>query len=180
MKKEEKKVMIQEISNILKTFESISLLFVNFKKIKGKDVANLRKKFRKDGITYRVLKTDLLRIAARDTGMDIDPAVFKGHVAMAITSGEPSELAKRFVELKDSEENTMFDIKGGFVEGKWLTATQIVELSKLPPKSVLVGKLLYLVKSPISRLVTVLLKPERDFVTVLSQIKDKKEQLSAA
>jgi len=37
---------------------------------------------------------------------------------------------------------------------------------------------LYLMNSPLRRLVTVLKKPENDFVSVLSQIKDKKEQLA--
>ena len=54
-----------------------------------------------------------------------------------------------------------------------------MELSKLPPKPVIVGKLLYLFNSPIQRLVTVLSKSERDLVTVLSQIKDKKESIAA-
>jgi large subunit ribosomal protein L10 len=180
MKKEEKKVMVEAISEKLKKLDSTSLLFLDFKKIKGKEVADLRKSLKKDGVIYRVVKTDLLRIAARNVGVEIDPSVFRGNVAMAITSREPNELAKKFVEIKDKEENSMFDVKGGFVEGKWLTSVQIVELSKLPLKPVLVGKLLYFINSPLLRLVTVLSKPERDLVTVLGQVKDKKEQLNAA
>ncbi|MGB9694429.1 MAG: 50S ribosomal protein L10 [Caldisericaceae bacterium] len=180
MKKEEKKVMIEEISEKLKELDSTSVLFVDFKRIKGNDIANLRKTLKKNGIVYRVVKSDLLRIAARDVKVDMDPSVFKGNVALAITKGEPNELAKTFVDLKDKDEASLFEVKGAFVEGSWLNTAQVVELSKLPPKPVLVGKLLYLINSPLSRLVTVLSKPERDLVTVLNQVKENKEQLGAA
>lgn len=180
MKKEEKKVMIEEISEKLKELNKSSVLFVDFKRIKGNDIANLRKTLKGDGVVYRVVKSDLLRIAARNVGVEIDPQVFRGNVAMAITTGEPNDLAKRFVELKDKEENTMFAVKGGFVQGNWLNAAQVSELSKLPSKEVLLGKLLYLINSPLSRLVTVLSKPERDLVNVLNKVKENKEQLSAA
>jgi Ribosomal protein L10 len=92
---------------------------------------------------------------------------------------DPTELAKKFVEAKDADEKPFFEMKGGFVDGKYLNGAELVELSKLPPKPVIVGKLLYLLNSPIQRLVTVLSKPERDLVTVLNQIKDKKESIAA-
>jgi len=179
MKREEKRKIIDEIEEKLKKINEQSVLFVDFKSIKANDIANLRKDFRSSGIYYRVIKNDLLRIACSELGVSLPKKVFTGNVALVVSSMDPTELAKKFVEAKDEGEKPLFEMKGGFVDGKYLEDEEIVELSKLPPKPVIVGKLLYLLNSPIQRLVTVLSKPERDLVTVLNQIKDKKESIAA-
>lgn len=179
MKKEEKKIIIEEIKAKLQEVEKTSLLFVDFGKVKANKVAELRKDFRKSGVYYRVLKADLLRIAFKELGYDSDSSLFRGNVALAAFPGDATELAKKFSEIKDEEANPIFKFKGGFVEGKWYGADRVVLLSKLPPKTVLIAQLLYLVNSPLSRLVTVLSKPQRDLVTVLSQIKDNKQPNAA-
>jgi large subunit ribosomal protein L10 len=179
MKKEEKKLLIEEIEKRLQSIEQSTLLFVDFGRVKANSIAGLRKDFRKTGVFYKVVKTDLLRIACKNLRIKVDANLFKGNVAMATFAGEPTELAKKFSEIKDEEGNLLFNFKGGFVDGKWYDANEIGALSKLPPKSILVAQLLYLVNSPISRLVTVLSKPQRDFVTVLNQIKENMQQGAA-
>lgn len=179
MKREEKRKIIDEIEEKLKMIKEQSVFFIDFKNIKANDITNLRKDFKLSGIYYRVVKNDLLRIACKELGVEVPANIFVGNVALAVSSMDPTELAKKFVEAKDADEKPFFEMKGGFVDGKYLTGAELVELSKLPPKPVIVGKLLYLLNSPIQRLVTVLSKPERDLVTVLNQIKDKKESIAA-
>lgn len=179
MKREEKRKIIDEIKEKLSLLDRESVFFVDFKSIKANDITNLRKEFKNSNIYYRVVKNDLLRIACKELNIELTPNIFKGNVALAVSTIDPTELAKKFVEAKDADEKPFFELKGGFVEGKFLTGSELVELSKLPPKPVIVGKLLYLMNSPIQRLVTVLSKPQRDLVTVLNQIKDKKENLAA-
>ncbi|MGB9769921.1 MULTISPECIES: 50S ribosomal protein L10 [Caldisericum] len=179
MKREEKRKIIDEIEENLKKLKEQSVFFVDFKSIKGNDITNLRKDFKLSGIYYRVVKNDLLRIACKELSIEVPHNIFVGNVALVVSSMDPTELAKKFVEAKDADEKPFFEMKGGFVDGKYLTGPELVELSKLPPKPVIIGKLLYLLNSPIQRLVTVLSKPERDLVTVLNQIKDKKESIAA-
>lgn len=179
MKKEEKKVIIEEIKAKLQEVEKTSLLFVDFGRVKANEIAELRKDFRKSGINYRVVKADLLRIVFKELGYDSDSSLFRGSVAMAAFPGDATELARKFSEVKDEEGNPIFKFKGGFVEGKWYGADTIILLSKLPPKTVLIAQLLYLINLPLSRLATVLSKPQRDLVTVLNQIKDNKQHIAA-
>lgn len=181
MKREEKRKILDEIKEQLAKINSATVMFVDFKSIKANEIAALRKSFKSGEayIYYRVVKNNLLKLACKELGISVGDNVFKGNVALVISSIDSTELAKKFVEAKAADETSLFELKGGFVEGKYLSGKELIELSKLPPKPVIVGKLLYLINSPIQRLVTVLSKPERDLVTVLNQIKDKKESLAA-
>ncbi|MCX6087674.1 MAG: 50S ribosomal protein L10 [Caldiserica bacterium] len=178
MNRGEKKRVLEELKDNLKNVESKNLIFVNFKDVKGNEISELRKSLKSDNILYKVVKTNLLQIAVRDLGLSVDESIFKGPAAIAINDGEASILAKKFADLKDAQDNQLFDIKGGLIGNRWYSGAEVIEISKLPPRDVILGKLLYLMNSPLRRLVTVLKKPENDFVSVLSQIKDKKEQLA--
>lgn len=178
MNREEKRKVIEEIKSNLQKIDKTNLLFLDFKSTKGTEIAELRKSFKEEGIFYKVIKTDFLRIASQETGVKVGENIFKGPLAIAIQSGDPSLFAKRFVTLKTSEDKPLFEVRGGFIEGKWYQGEEIIRISELPSKGVLISQLLYLIKSPLSRLVTVLKKPEADFVGILNQIGSKKEQFA--
>jgi large subunit ribosomal protein L10 len=175
MKREEKRNIIDEVEEKLKLIEKESVYFVDFKNIKGNSIADLRKNFKSSGIYYRVVKNDLLRIACKELGLNVGKDIFNGNVAVVSAQGDPTELAKKLIDLKDEEDKPFFEFKGGFVDRKYFSKNELVALSKLPPKPVIIGQLLYLLNSPIQRLVPVLSKPERDLVTVLDQIKNNKQ-----
>jgi len=67
-------------------------------------------------------------------------------------------------------------IKGGLVEGKAVSADDVVELAKLPSKDVLRAMLLGTLQAPCSQLVGVMNQKVASLVYVLSAVKDKKEQ----
>jgi large subunit ribosomal protein L10 len=60
-----------------------------------------------------------------------------------------------------------------------LPASQVKDIASLPGRQELIAKLLYLLQSPITRIVRVLAAVPRDFVVVLEQVRIKKEQASA-
>lgn len=178
MNKDEKQQVVNDLKKNLENFESKNLVFVDFKGIKGVQVAELRKSLKAEDIFYRVVKANLLKIVLDELKIKVDKNVFEGSVAVVANSGDISGMAKKFTELKDEQDNPIFQIKGGLIDSKWYSGVDVVAISKLPSMEVLIGKLLFLINSPLRRFVTVLKKPENDFVSVLNQIKDKKEQLA--
>jgi len=179
MRKEEKIEVVKEMAEKLKGQKN--LLLVDFSGIKGNEVATFRKVIKKDDIYYKVVKTSLLERALKKAGFKkLDESLFKGSVGVALSEQEPVMLVKKFVELKNEDDKPIFKIKKGLIEGKWISKEDIEKIAKLPSKEELLSKLVYLVQSPLSRLVTVFQKPERDFVVVLGQIKDKKEEAEKA
>ncbi len=178
MRKDKKAEVIKEMSEKLKGQKN--LLLVDFSGIKATDAANFRKEIKREGIFYRVVKGNLLRIAFKNAGFEIDDKYFEGPVAVAIHENDPVVLAKKFVDFKDEEEKPVFKVKLGLVDGQWTSAKDIARIAELPSKEELLSKLVYLLNSPIQRLVTVLEKPIKDFVVVLDQVKNKKEEAEKA
>jgi len=175
MRKEKKKEVIEEMTEKLKGQKN--LLIVDFTGIKANDAANFRKIAKKQGVYYKVVKANLLEIAFKNAGLEVEESLFEGPVAVAIHESDPVVLAKTVVDFKNEEEDrALFKVKKGLVEGQWFSGADIEKIAKLPSKEELLSKLVYLLNSPIQRLVTVLEKPIKDFVVVLDQIKDKAEK----
>ncbi len=178
MRKEKKAEVVKEMSGKIKGQKN--LLLVDFSGIKATDAANFRKEIKREEVYYRVVKGNLLRIAFKNAGFELEDKLFEGSVAIAIHKSDPVVLAKEFVDFKDEEEKPIFKVKIGLVDGIWTSAEDIERIAELPSKEELLSKLVYLLNSPIQRLVTVLEKPIKDFAVVLGQIKDKKEDAEKA
>ncbi len=175
MRKEKKKEVIEEMTEKLKGQKN--LLIVDFTGIKANDAANFRKLAKKRGVYYKVVKANLLELAFKNAGFEVEESLFEGPVAVAIHDSDPVVLAKTLVDFKNEEEDKpLFKVKKGLVEGQWFSGADIERIAKLPSREELLSKLVYLLNSPIQRLVTVLEKPIKDFVVVLDQIKDKAEK----
>ena len=178
MRKEKKAEVIKEMTEKLK--DQKNLLLVDFSGIKANDAASFRKEIKKEGIFYRIVKGNLLRIAFKNASLELDDKFFEGPVGIAIHESDPVILAKKFVDFQDENEKPIFKVKIGLVDGQWISAEDIKRIAELPSKDELLSKLVYLLNSPIQRLVTVLEKPVKDFVVVLDQVKNKKEEAGKA
>jgi large subunit ribosomal protein L10 len=69
-------------------------------------------------------------------------------------------------------------VRIGFVEGQVLSPGQITALAELPPREVVLGRMLSGMQSPLAGLVGVLQGVLRQFMYALQAIKDAKEQAS--
>ena len=70
-------------------------------------------------------------------------------------------------EQKAGKAGDVFKIKGGYLDGKPLTAEQVIALADLPTMPVLRAKLLGLFSAPASKLVHTLAEPARQMAAVL-------------
>ncbi len=130
----------------------------------------LKSSLRANGASYNVVKNRMLN---RALPMDASE-LLKGQTAMIYGEGDVVEVAK--VIKKFTAKNQKPVVKGGFVEGKPVSAADVVELAKLPSKDVLRAMLLGTLQAPCSQLVGVMNQKVASLVYVLSAVKDKKEQ----
>ena len=87
---------------------------------------------------YAVVKNTLTKIAARDAGMPVPEELLTGPSAVAFINGDPVTAAK---SLRDfAKTNPLLVIKGGVLDGKFLTPTQIGKLADLESREVLLSK----------------------------------------
>jgi len=137
-------------------------------------VTTLRRELRGAGAEYMVVKNTLLRLAAKDTDMELLSDHFHGPIAVALWGGDPVAVVKIMTEF--SQEYPAFEIKAGLLEGHVLTPEQVKRLASLPSKEVLIAQLLSLLQAVPTRLVRAINAPLQKLGWVLNAIKETREQ----
>jgi large subunit ribosomal protein L10 len=168
--KQQKEQSVQALTDGLKNAKSA--VFANFQGLKVSESEELRGICRNQNITYIASKKTLLKKALADNGLDIDPKTFEGGVSAVL--GNEDEVAPAQVIADFAKKHEVVDIFGGILEGKFIDADKVKELSKLPNKQQLLGQLVGTINAPVSGFVNVLAGNMRGLVNVLNGIKDAK------
>lgn len=139
------------------------------------EVEDLRAKLRSEGMTYRVTKNTLLRLAvAGNSAMkDIKPESFTGPMALAM--GFDDEVAPARVVFQWAKDHEALEIVGALTgEGELLDAAQVKALASLPSREQLLAQVVGTIAAPLSGFVGVMSANVRGIVQVLNAIKDVK------
>ena len=167
----EKVAMIAEIKTTMQNAKG--LVLADFRGIKVAQDTKLRRKMREAGVEYSVIKNNMAGIAAKEAGIEGLDNYLKGPLAMVSSKNDPVAPAKLISEfIKD---NRIMEIKGGLVEGKVIDADAVKALANLPPREVLIARLLGSMQSPISGFVNVLQGNIRNLVYTLDAVRQQKE-----
>ena len=174
MKKEQK---AETIDTLEETFNKSSVgVLTDYRGLTNMEITALRRRIQAAGGDYKVVKNTLARFAAERAGIEELAGQLKGPVAIAfgyddITSA-PKALAAWLNETKIEME-----IKGGFYGDRVLSAKDVMTLSTLPPREVLIARVLGQMNAPISGLVNCLAGPMRGLAQVLqAQIQKMEEE----
>lgn len=130
------------------------------------EVEKLRAAMRDAKTRYKVTKNRLARLALKGTQYEVLDDVFKGITAIA-TSSDPVETAK--ATTKFANDNDKFTVVAGAMDGKLLTAEQLVQLSKMPPIEELRAKLIGLLQAPAQKVAGVMSAPAAKLVRTLPE-----------
>lgn len=161
----EKKAQI--IERLSESFSKCSIgILTDYRGLTTSEMTVLRRKLQESGSNYQVVKNTLARLAAERAGQkDLDSS-FEGPIAIAFGYGDitlPTKILSRYIE----DSKTSLSIKGGFLRDRLLTSQEVVILAKLPPREILLARVIGQMKSPISALVSCLNSPIRGIVGVL-------------
>lgn len=141
------------------------------------EIKELRAALRSEGISYRVSKNTLLRIAVKDTPAlaGIDPGAFTGPMALAM--GFDDEVAPARVVFQYAKTHKALEIVGAIsAEGRLLSAAEVKALAVLPTREQLLGTVVGTIAAPLSGFVAVLGGNVRSIVNVLNAIKEAEEK----
>ena len=154
-KQAEVEALVEKLQN------SVSGVLVQYQGITVEDDTKMRAALRKAGVEYTVMKNTLTGRACDIAGYGDMKAHLTGMTALAISQDDPIAPAKILKEYDDKVES--FKIKAGYIDGKVVDADTVMQLASIPPKEVLLGKLLGSLKSPLCKLCAVLnAKIEKD------------------
>jgi large subunit ribosomal protein L10 len=98
---------------------------------------------------YKVAKNTLVKIAAKEAGVDVDESLLAGPSAIAFVKGDPVTAAKSLKNFQ--KENPFLVIKGGIFEGKRVTTAEIMKLADLESREVLLAKLAGAMKASMAK-----------------------------
>jgi large subunit ribosomal protein L10 len=139
--------VVSEIAEKLQ--KSSSAVVVNYKGLTVEEVTELRTKFREAGVEYKVYKNTLVRRAAKEVGIEqFNDELLIGTNAIAFGYEDPVAPARIVSDFIKT--HPKMELKMGVVEGEFYDQNQIVELSNIPSREVLIAKLLGSLKAPVS------------------------------
>lgn len=147
---------------------------LGYKGVSVPQVTELRAKVRATGAGYMVVKNRLALRAIEGQPLDELKDQFSGPTAVAYSNDDPVALAKTLTEF--AKDVPVMEFRGGLLNGQLVGAEQIKEIANLPSREDLLAKLLFLLKSPVTRFVRTLGAIPRDFVVVLSEVARAREQ----
>lgn len=147
---------------------------------RGLDVgalAELRRALRDAGGEYKIYKNTLVRLAARDLGLEIDDLLV-GPTALAFVGerpdgsmGDGAAVAKA---LKDfAKTNDALVIKGGVLDDELVSADELKALAELPSREVLLAQIAGAFQAPMAKFAGLLAAVPRDFAYGLQALIEK-------
>ena len=133
----QKEQEVKELAAKLK--EAKVVLLTDYRGITVSDVTKLRADLRETKSEYKVIKNNIIKRALDANGENELDSLLEGPTALVIGNEdylEPSKVIYNFTKT-----NEYYKIKGGIIDGKVMTAEEIITLAKLPSRQELIAKL---------------------------------------
>jgi large subunit ribosomal protein L10 len=153
MKKEKKQEAVQQAEKALA--EAKVAVVTDYRGMTVAEMNKLRRKFRESGVEYRVVKNNLAAIAATSVGKEGLKELLVGPSAVAYGFEDEVSPAKVLTEYIRTTKPPL-TIRGGILQTRLLSADEVTALAFMPPREVLVARVVGQIKSPLYSLVTVL------------------------
>ena len=145
----------EEVSKLAEQMKEAKLiLLADYRGINVADVTNLRTEIRNIGAEYKVIKNNITRRALAECGLEGLDEQLEGPTAVIMTKEDYLEPTKAIYNF--TKKNDFYKIKGGVIEGKVMTAEEIITLAKLPSRETLLSMLAGALLGNISKLAVAL------------------------
>jgi len=149
-----------------------TLIVSEYRGLKVKEIAEIRRALRKQDVSYRVVKNRLMRIAADGSqGAALDPLLV-GPTAIAFGQ-DAAGTAKAVIEATRPYSRTV-RITGGVLGDRAIDADDVTRLATLPPREVLLARLAGGMQAPLGTMAGLLTAPLRNLGYVLQQVAEQK------
>ena len=130
----------EEVSKLAEKMKEAKLiLLTDYRGINVSDVTNLRTELRNVSAEYKVIKNNITKRALAECNLEGLDDKLEGPTAVIMTNEDYLDATK--IIYKFSKDNDFYKIKGGVVDGKVMTAEEIITLAKLPSRQDLLSML---------------------------------------
>lgn len=162
---ERKQAQVKEVAE--KLSKSKMTVFTDYRGITVEDDMNLRKKLREAGCECAVIKNTILKLAAKEAGIEISEDTFEGPTSVIFSYDDVVAPAK--VAYEYATDHEFYTFKSGVMEQKEVSKEEIMKLAKLPSKDTL-----------LTMLASALLGNIRNLAVVVNEVAKQKEETVSA
>ena len=164
MLREKKMRIVSKLADDLS--RSTIVIATNYQGLLAKQMAELRNALAKAGISYHVVKNTLVYRAADEAGKPQLMNIIEGPVALAFGYDDIVNTAKALNQYIKSAALSL-QIRGGLLGDRILLPEEVLSLGNLPPKEVLISKLIGQLQVPIRTLHNICNSPLQGLLNVL-------------
>ena len=157
MQKEDKERIVEELTEKLRNSET--MIVADYRGLTMPQIDALRGRLISNGARFTVVKNTLTRRAAEAAGADALLALLEGPSAIAFIEADGDAVAVAKALADTARETKVLEIRGGIMQGRIVSGSDIVELSKLPPLDVLRGQVLGAIIAPLSAIAALVNAP---------------------
>ncbi len=147
MKKSEKEQLVSELAQKLRGTKA--LYYTDFTGLNVKRMTDLRRRLRKSGVEYVVIKNTLALRAVNESGLVSER--LKGPTGLVLAR-DPITAAKLLTDFA-KENDAKPSVKGGLLDGRALDSAQVKQLATMPSRDQMLAELGAGLQSPMAAFV---------------------------
>ncbi len=152
---------------------SHTMIVSEYRGLKVKEIGEIRRALRQQGVTYRVVKNRLLRIAAQETAVaEALPPMLTGPTAIAFGTDEAAT-AKAVIDA--TRPYRIVRITGAVLGDQVIDADGVTRLAALPSREVLLAEAIGAIAAPMSTTAGLFDAPLRNVVGLVQALIDQRE-----
>ena len=168
MNKEQKKNYITEMTANFENSEAV--LVTHYQGLTVKQLDELRKKMREQGIQFKITKNKITKLAIEKTKCKDLTNLFTGPTAVALSK---DAISSAKILTKFSKENNNLKILGGIMGKDVLDVAGVEKVATLPTLEEARAKIVGILRSPAQKITSILLAPASK-IAILALEKSKK------
>lgn len=172
MPTEAKRATVAELTDDLSAAKAT--IVADYRGLTVSDISAVRRALRGEGISYRIVKNRLAKIAAQEAGTSELNELLEGPSALAMTIGDEVALARTFLDAVRPFRTVA--VRGAVLNGKRVDADAVTRLATLPSRDVLLGQLAGGMASPLATMASLLSAPLRNLGYAMSQLAEQRGQ----
>jgi large subunit ribosomal protein L10 len=169
MKKAEKEQLVTELRDKLKSAQS--LYYTDFTGLNVKRMTELRRRLKRAGVDYVVIKNTLALRAVNESGLVGEK--LKGPTGLVVGK-DPVAAARVLTEFAKEFEDRP-SMKGGLLQGKAINNAQVKRMASLPSREQMLADLAASMQSPMAAFIGALTGPLYMFAGALDALKSQRE-----
>jgi large subunit ribosomal protein L10 len=151
MQKEDKERVVSELTDKLRN--SDTMIVADYRGLTMPQIDALRSKLVENGARFSVVKNTLTRRAAEAAGADALLALLEGPSAIAFVEADGDAVAVAKALADSARDTKILEIRGGVMQGRVITGSDVEALAKLPPLEVLRGQVIGAIIAPLQAIV---------------------------